>query len=187
MSESIDVPVELTSTIFPWVEMEKLALESRRNEAGRKADDPRLLHLLNLLIFFRNVILQDAAILYSKYPNCPLFDYHPFTTPLFHSFAMTIGPLLEAAETEARHRLENLPEQFTASLRGIVTTFTLENQKLNQVLNEQTNMLKLMESRLDATGSTSKQPPRKRRRGVYPFKVFILVSRALSLSSCMFL
>ncbi len=49
--------------------MEKLALESRRNEAGRKADDPRLLHLLNLLIFFRNVILQDAPFCIQNTPT----------------------------------------------------------------------------------------------------------------------
>ncbi|SJL08292.1 uncharacterized protein ARMOST_11655 [Armillaria ostoyae] len=141
----LDVPSELLEGIFPWVEIEQAALESWKQQLGRKAEDPH------------------AAVLYAKYPNCPLFDYYPFNTALFHSFAMSSIPSLNAAEQEGHHRLENLPEQISSSLRGIVTTFALENQKLNQALQEQCSMLKVMESCL-ITQDTNQTGPRKRRK-----------------------
>lgn len=160
----VDAPTDLLTGIFPWVETEQSALESCQKPFGRKADDPRLQHFLNLLIFFCTVILQDVAVLYSWYPNCLLFDYYPFTTPLFHSFAVSAGPLLDAAEVEGRHYLNNLPEQFSASLWGIVTTFALENQKLSQALLKQTSMLKAMQGHLGDVMRS--EPPRKHHKGM---------------------
>ncbi len=74
-------------------------------------------------------------------------------------FAMSSIPCLEAAELEGQRRLENLPEQFFSSLRGIVTTFALENQKLNHVLQEHTNMLKTMETHFMAKEMSNEARP----------------------------
>ncbi len=73
--------------------------------------------------------------------------------------------VLRAAELEGQHCLENLPEQFSSSLRGIVTTFALENQKLNHVLQEHTDMLKTMETHFMAKEMSNEARPWKRRKG----------------------
>ncbi len=72
---------------------------------------------------------------------------------------MSSIPRLEAAELEGQRRLKNLPEQFSSSLRGIVTTFALENQKLNHVLQEHTDMLKTMETHFMAKEMSNEARP----------------------------
>ena len=47
---------------------------------GNKAVDYMLRHFLELLQLLRKVILQDAAVLYSNYPDFPIWGYAPFDT-----------------------------------------------------------------------------------------------------------
>ena len=110
----------LLETIFPWVEEEQKAYEERCVEHGRKATNYALKHFLDVLVWFRSVILQDSAVLFSQYPNCALWNYAPFNTPEFKTFAQSSTDLLQRAEEEARLKLEQLPETVAASMRGVV-------------------------------------------------------------------
>ena len=110
----------LLDTIFPWVEEEQKAYEKRRVEHGRKATDYALKHFLEVLVWFRSVILQDAAVLFSRYPKCALWAYAPFNTPEFKAFAQSSIAILQHAEEEARLKLEQLPETVAASMCGVI-------------------------------------------------------------------
>jgi len=74
------------AAIFLWIEQEQAALvEHARSDLC--ARDMALHQFLRLLQWLCQVLLQDAALLYSDYPNCPLFHFPPFSTLVFHTFA----------------------------------------------------------------------------------------------------
>jgi len=80
-------------------------------------------------MWFQSVILQDAAILLSKYPKCALWTYVPFNMPEFKAFTQSSTTILQQAEEEARLKLERLPETVATSMRGIVETMEVwQNQ-----------------------------------------------------------
>lgn len=79
-----------------------------------------LQHFLKLLRWLREVIFQDAAILYSRDPSCQFFRYPPFNSNLFRDFAATATSRITEIEEEARLRLHNLPENIILSVRGVL-------------------------------------------------------------------
>ncbi len=125
----LEPPHECIDVLFPFIEEEEEALWQHWKSLGRVADDYALAQFLILLRFFRTVLIQDAAVLYSKYPESGTFRHAPFNTALFKDFAMSSTLQIQAAEEAARHLFENLPEHLVASLRGIVTTTNLEQQR----------------------------------------------------------
>jgi Centromere DNA-binding protein complex CBF3 subunit, domain 2 len=74
--------------VFPWVEAELAALTARQLDY-RYAQDVALRNFLEVLIWFRTVLLQDAAILYTMFPHANIFSYPPFCSPVFRDFATT--------------------------------------------------------------------------------------------------
>ncbi|GBE87699.1 hypothetical protein SCP_1103760 [Sparassis crispa] len=97
--DMLEPPQEVLSQLFPWVEWEQAALEERAR-ADTRAQDLSLHQFLRVLIWFRRVLLQDAAILCSM-----------------------------EVEEHARHAYRNLPEHLVGSLRGATTTVLLEQQR----------------------------------------------------------
>ena len=87
---------------------------------------------LRLLQWLRRVLLQDAALLYSDYPNCPLFRFPPFSTLVFRTFAANSKAAITHAEEAARHAFQNIPHHLVQSLRGIITTAQLEQDKARE-------------------------------------------------------
>ncbi|KAF8257779.1 hypothetical protein EI94DRAFT_1418266, partial [Lactarius quietus] len=83
---ALELPAELLAAVFPWVEQEQDNL-TQRQASGSQADDIALKQLLRLLVWLRCVLLQDCAVLYAKYPSCPMFRYSPFDSPAFCQFA----------------------------------------------------------------------------------------------------
>ena len=77
--------------------------------------DYMLRHFLELLQLLRRVILQDAAVLYSKYPNFPIWDFPPFDSTIFRNFAADSNSLLIQAEADCKQQLESLPQTVATS------------------------------------------------------------------------
>ncbi|KAF8421336.1 hypothetical protein L210DRAFT_2221116 [Boletus edulis BED1] len=74
------------------------------------------------------VLLQDGAILYSRHPELPVFQFHPFNTPQFRTFANQSVQQVASAEEASRLAFQNLPQHLVVSLQGIVTNLSLEQQ-----------------------------------------------------------
>ena len=125
----IEPPAELLACIFPWVEEEQHAYILRVEKHGLKAIDYALRHFLNTLIILHTILLQDAAVLYSKHPECSIWNFKPFNTPAFSEFARTSVAILEAAELEAKQRPECLPETVATSMRGIVEAMEIQQNQ----------------------------------------------------------
>jgi hypothetical protein len=125
-------PSDLISQIFPWVEEELRAYEERYKARGKAGQDHALTSFLSLLVSFRRILLQDAAILYTCHPNFPIFQYPPFSTAEFRQFSASASSTIRLAEEAARHRLEHLPETMAMSLRGIITTSAMQQEIVRQ-------------------------------------------------------
>jgi len=102
--------VELLAQVFPWLEKEQANLLDRvRNNP--LANDMALKQFLRLLLWLRRVFLQDAAVLFSQHPTCPIFQQHSiFHSTAFHVFAESAHSTLADAEERARLALERLPD-----------------------------------------------------------------------------
>jgi hypothetical protein len=82
-----------------------------------------------LLTWFRRVILQDAAVLAPLYPAAPIFQVAPFNNPVFRSFAHHSHEIIAKAEESARLALEDLPDKYAHTFRGLVRGTTMEQQQ----------------------------------------------------------
>ena len=96
--------------------------------SGNKAVDYMLRHFLELLKLLRKVILQDAAVLYSKYPNFPIWDFAPFNSTIFRNFAAESDSLLIQAEADCKRQLESLPQTVATSMNGILEKIIMERR-----------------------------------------------------------
>ncbi|KAF9471271.1 hypothetical protein BDN70DRAFT_901472 [Pholiota conissans] len=100
------------------------------------------------------VLLQDAAVLYMKYPDISMWKYSPFDTPSFQQFAHSSESVLLHAEISARQRLEDLPQKVSTSMQGILQTIYIQQRQERQELME---CLEFMEGLLQGQlTSTSK-------------------------------
>ena len=131
---SAEPPPVLLSQLFPWLEGELEALITRQR-GHRHSQDVALQHFLHLLVWLRVVLLQDAAILYTKYPDANIFTYPPFNTPVFHAFAASSTARIDEIEEAARLAFKNCPETLARGLRGAIAAVQLENQKGSDVIN----------------------------------------------------
>src|SRR6202021_632065 len=116
----VEPPAALCNELFPWVESEQAALAQRRDTIGPFAADMALHHFLQLLIFLRQVVMQDTAVLSLKYPECPIFRQSPFDSLAFRAFSATSAIVLETAEREGLARLSSLPQNVANSFRGLI-------------------------------------------------------------------
>jgi hypothetical protein len=124
-----DPPADVMGHLFPWVEAELTALEvcvaqSRCNQ------DIALRQFLKLLQWLRLVLVQDCALLHSKYPQCPIFHIAPFTFPSFTAFSANAAALVAAAEEKARLAFHTLPDHVARSMRGYAADLQMK-QELN--------------------------------------------------------
>ena len=87
-----------------------------------------LKQFLSFLTWFRTVLLQDGAVLYSQHSQLPVFQFHPFNTLQFHAFASQSAQQVASAEEASCLAFQNLPQHLIASLQGIVTNLSLEQQ-----------------------------------------------------------
>lgn len=120
-------PQDLLGQIFPFVESAQAELQDHVQKSPLLTDIA-LKQFLSVLAVFHTVLLQDGAVLYSRYPWLPVFQFHPFNTPQFHAFASQSVQQVASAEEASHLAFQNLPQHLIASLQGIVINLSLEQQ-----------------------------------------------------------
>lgn len=166
---SLVPPSELLEVIFPWVEDELAAYERRLKDFGPKATDYALKNFLTLLAELRTVILQDGAVLFVQYPNLPLWSYPPFNAPKFSEFAHASTAVLAKIELIARQNLEALPETMAATMKGILSTISLQLDQDRSAIDQRFDRMEnVIASSSNSSRSSSEQPtlaPIRKRSG----------------------
>jgi hypothetical protein len=102
--------------VFPWIEEEQAVLDICVQHLGRRANDYALWNFLSVLVWFRQVLLQDAALIYNSHPSCKIFTFPPFNTPEFKLFSDRAPVVIANAERDASIALQNLPEHVINSV-----------------------------------------------------------------------
>lgn len=125
---SKDPPPDLLDQIFPWIEAEQSVYQTRVAQTGEKAHDGALVAFFSLLEWFRVVVLQDAAILFQKYPTCTIFQHAPFNTTSFQKFSSDAVTVISDAEVQAELNLKNLPEAAAEAVRGMFTAAAMKQE-----------------------------------------------------------
>ena len=99
------VPDNLCTAIFPWVEAELENLHQRQS-ANPNACDISATKFLEVLTYFRLVLLQDLALLHHQFPRSAIFTVPPFNSDAFHKFAEGAPALVQ--DSELRRRVERM-------------------------------------------------------------------------------
>lgn len=154
-------PPELLAQIFPWIEQESAALQQREHDLGRAGRDIALKGFLQLLTWLRRVLLQDAAVLFTLRPSCPIFGFAPFRSQAFHDFALKSTQVIQQANEDSQLALRHLPHQYAQSMQGFVLTTRLAQENASRAHSEQLTEMQLQIARLEMLASTGKS----RRRG----------------------
>ncbi|TFY77579.1 hypothetical protein EWM64_g6432, partial [Hericium alpestre] len=156
-------PEHLLCLIFPWVEQEQRALAERAHE--RVGSDIALENFLKVLLWFRRVILQDTAVLFSRRPELLIFSWPPFNSPAFREFAEGTSDRIAAAEAKARAAYQNLPQMLVQSMHGITTEWALEQERERAEARARYNDLseQLLQVKAELVMQNSSRSSRKRR------------------------
>lgn len=147
-----DPPGEISEQIFPWIESEQVALLSREH-SSRLAKDIALRKFLATMAWFRRVLIQDMAVLFTLNPHAPIFKFAPFNSTPFRQFAATSTAAIDAAEETARLAFQNLPQHLVASLHGALATqnlaFECERQTYQAQMNSMQGQMSQMQSLIE--------------------------------------
>ena len=178
----VDPSQKLLQQIFPWIEQEKDALKAR-SDANLDAHDFALKHFLELLQWFRLVLLQDAAVLSTSYHGLSILHYPPFNTSAFYTFAKSSTATIAQAEEDAQLALHNLPQNIAHSFRGMVAGVTLEQQHIDAAQNQEiaclTETVQQMMGIIQMERGSKKRQCQKAQQGL----TFILISNFILLTS----
>jgi hypothetical protein len=104
------------------------ALDTRMS-ASQLNRDIALKQFLLLLQWLRVVLLQDCALLYARYPMCPIFRFAPFTFPSFVTFSANAAAVVTTAEETAWLAFHNLPDHMARSMCGYATDLQMRQEQ----------------------------------------------------------
>jgi hypothetical protein len=76
------------------------------------------------------------AVLFISYNMLPIFEFPPFNTSIFWSFASTSTGVMVKAAQDAKLALHNLPEQYALTFQGLVTNSSMEQQRIFAAQND---------------------------------------------------
>lgn len=137
--------------------------------------DIALRNFLELLKWLRVVLVQDCALLYAQYPQCPIFRFAPFTFPSFITFSANAAALVTATEEKARLALHNLPDHMARSMRAYVTDLQIKQDQNHSKVCDKLQELQEQAAHLELLVGTSKGSKHKRTSKFCPI---------LALNSC---
>ena len=124
--------------LFPWLEAEQAALTARYRE-NTHFQDIALVSFFETLSWFRLVLLQDAALLYKKFPQLALWNHLPFSSNQFRIFASQAQSDVVAAQQRASLALKDLPANIIDSVQGFFREMSLIQEQNQRVLTESLN------------------------------------------------
>ncbi|KAK7049043.1 hypothetical protein R3P38DRAFT_3345932 [Favolaschia claudopus] len=158
--DSLQPPPAVLALIFPWVEDELKKLDTRE-AANRMARDIALRHFLGLLIWLRTVIVQDAAVLYTRHPSAAIFQYPPFNSSTFRTFAAQSASVIAKAEKDVALALESLPQNiantFTAAMSRLAIDQEIERQANQTYQDDLKSQLTVLQDLIEHNGSRTKK------------------------------
>lgn len=136
-----------------------------RESEDRRARDIALQHFFGLLTWLRTVVVQDAAVLYTQYPNAPIFQYPPFNSRLFRDFASTSTAVIAKAEQDVAMALEKLPQTiantFKATMARLAIDQELERESSKAYQDEIRERIVLLQELVE-NGGTSRSTKRRK-------------------------
>ena len=95
-----EVPGELRSMVFPWIEGAKASVIESRGNSSSGAQFVTAASFLRLLDNLRNVIVQDVAALMIEGRTHTVFNMPVFSTPAFNYFKSEMKTFLERQDTQ---------------------------------------------------------------------------------------
>lgn len=158
-------PESLQSMI--WPDLDKW--RDRFGPSPGQGDDLAAAGLVYLLLYFREVILQDSAVLMDRFPKSPIWNHPVFQHPDYRLFAQEVSAYIEedeqpsqltlltqavpaltdylqSSEARGEARIAELTATLTAEIREIESRLADTNQSsLRKVLAEGVFQLKLVE------------------------------------------
>jgi hypothetical protein len=140
-----------------------------RESENRRARDISLRNFLGLLIWLRTVVVQDAAVLYTRHPSASLFQYPPFNTQPFHDFAATATNVIAKAERDVALALEKLPENiaktFSATMSRLAIDQQLERESSKAYHDEMKSQITFLQGLVEDVAQGHARPRKRRKQG----------------------
>ncbi|KAE8238895.1 hypothetical protein A4X13_0g8335 [Tilletia indica] len=132
----VDPPQELQKRLFPWVEQELASLQTRYTSNSMTADFA-LRDFLHTLIWFRTIILQDAAFLINETSAAWLWANEPiFSDPAFTAFAASIMAESANLDNIAEKQLGEMPEKLAGGVKAMMKEQVAESARQHNELLE---------------------------------------------------
>ena len=106
----------------------------------------------------RKIPFQDAAVLFFKFPDTPLWSITPFNEARFRSFAAKSIAILDSAEREANLQVSRLPEDIAQTMQGSMQGILIQFQKFSQDVNRKVSFIQsLMVTALSSSNKSKKR------------------------------
>ena len=123
-------PEELQRMIFPGLE----EIEAMNNAKPEREQDIAVRCFMNLLRWFRVVLLQDAVFLRRKYPTLKIWRESVFNNVMFENFARELLHEVEHGETPQYVRVSrampDLAHQLRAQHENLMNTMSTHHQSV---------------------------------------------------------
>ncbi|KAJ7749846.1 hypothetical protein DFH07DRAFT_961631 [Mycena maculata] len=118
------------------------------------------------------LLLQDCALLHTKYPQLPLFSYLPFNSATFREFAAASAARISDVETSGHLAVKNLLQTLVRSFQGAVSSLTMAQHAARDELRAQ--MLSL-EAQIQALALRINDVDRPQRRSRDTVNLVLLI------------
>ena len=88
--------------------------------------------------YLRQVLIQDAAVIYSQHPDYSIFQHPPFNSNTFKGFSDTVTVVIERAEDEVLLQTKKLPGDVINVVHASLMKSAIhkeEMQRSNELIN----------------------------------------------------
>ena len=136
----ISVPEHLLNKVFPGVEN----IYTEEQNKPEKEQCYAKIQFLEVLLYFRKVILQDACKMKIYFPSHPIWNHDVFQDPTFHDFQMEVldasrGELDEFASFEGKNPA--VMEQFNLKMNDLIKSHDAFCTEMRSVIQKICNVI----------------------------------------------